>query len=57
LKFQLVIQFDTSNLVDFDTLVALEDKLDLKLCASHEVDGHDFGSGEMSHIDANKYCV
>ena len=48
MKFQLVIQFDTSNLDDFDTLIDLEDKLELKLGSCHIVDGHDFGSGEMN---------
>ncbi|MDO7084224.1 hypothetical protein WNY51_11750 [Pseudocolwellia sp. AS88] len=48
MKFQLVIQFDTSNFDDFDWLIALEDKLELKLGSAHEVDGHDFGSGEMN---------
>ena len=48
MKYQLVLQFDASNTADFDQLIEIEDMLENKLGNLHEVDGHDFGSGEMN---------
>ena len=45
MKYQLVIQFPAASLVDFDEMVALEERLIADLGTSAEVDGHDFGSG------------
>ena len=33
---------------DFEDLIALEESLDTLLSSDHEVDGHDFGSGQMN---------
>ncbi len=44
MKYQLVLQFETTSIQDFDRLVAFEDHLTEEL--DDEVDGHDFGSGE-----------
>jgi hypothetical protein len=48
MKYQLVLQFETSDINDFDQLIEIEDRLENTLDQSHEVDGHDFGSGEMN---------
>ena len=48
MKYQLVLQFDALNTEDFDQLIEIEDRLKSALCNLHEVDGHDFGSGEMN---------
>ena len=48
MKYELVLQFDASNSEDFDQLIAVEDRLESALGNLHEVDGHDFGSGEMN---------
>ena len=48
MKYQLVLQFEASNIDEFDQLVELEDSFENVLGESHEVDGHDFGSGEMN---------
>lgn len=48
MKYQLILQFDASNIEDFDQLIEIEDKLESALGNLHEVDGHDFGSGEMN---------
>ena len=45
---QLVIQFPESAFPDFDELVGYEDVLILTLGDTHEVDGHDVGSGEVN---------
>ncbi len=43
-----MLQFDAADVDDFDQLVALEDQLQAALQSKGEVDGHDFGSGEMN---------
>ena len=43
-----MLQFDAADVDDFDQLVALEDQLLAALQSKGEVDGHDFGSGEMN---------
>ena len=48
MKYQLVLQFPALSAEDFDRLVALEEKLSEALASEHDVDGHDFGSGEMN---------
>jgi hypothetical protein len=59
MRYQLVLQFPTSNdISDFDKLVELEDRLVEQFGEElAEVDGHDFGSGEMNifiHTDNPK---
>jgi hypothetical protein len=48
MKYQLVLQFPATSLDDYDTFVALEEILRQKICDFGEIDGHDFGSGEMN---------
>jgi hypothetical protein len=44
----LVLQFPVTSDSDFDKLVQLEDEIEAQIGSEHEVDGHDFGSGEMN---------
>ena len=48
MKYQLVLQFRATTIEDFDKLIDLEDSLIKALGRSHDVDGHDFGTGEMN---------
>ncbi len=48
MQYQLVLQFPITEEFDFDALIELETKLTFELGDEHEVDGHDFGSGEMN---------
>lgn len=48
MKFQFVLQFPASGADDFDRMVELEEKLSAALGGEHDVDGHDFGSGEFN---------
>jgi len=48
MKYQLVLQFPTDESSDFDALIELEGILILNIGSDHNVDGHDFGSGEMN---------
>jgi len=48
MKYQLVLQFPVTENFDFDALIELETKLTFELGRDHDVDGHDFGSGEMN---------
>jgi len=48
MKYQLVLQFRGDTLADYDTMVALEDRLIEDLGHSAKVDGHDCGSGETN---------
>ena len=48
MKYQLVLQLDASVIKDFDQMIDMEDKLIQVLEDIHEVDGHDFGSGEIN---------
>ena len=48
MKYQLVLQFPMTENFDFDALIELETKLTFELGSEHDVDGHDFGSGEMN---------
>ena len=47
MKYQLVLQFQAQSVQDFNELVVLEDLLAENLPLHSEVDGHDFGSGEL----------
>lgn len=44
----LVLQWPAASVSDLDQLVAIEDKLLATIHGDAEVDGHDFGSGEMN---------
>ena len=48
MKYQLVLQFSTKLIADYDEMVAVENELIEKLNEFAKVDGHDFGSGEMN---------
>ena len=48
MKYQLVLQFPITENFDFDALIELETKLTFELGSEHDVDGHDFGPGEMN---------
>jgi hypothetical protein len=48
MRYQLVLQFAADSLVDFDRLVALEDRLIEELGQLAMVDGHDFGLGQFN---------
>src|SRR5664279_826024 len=48
MRFQLVIQFRPTGSLDFDRIVAIEDRLISELGDLALVDGHDIGSGEFN---------
>ena len=48
MKYQLVLQFSASSDTDFQQMLALEESLAVGLSDLADVDGHDFGSGEMN---------
>jgi len=48
MKYQLVLQFASDRMEDFDRLVTLEERLIEVLNEVATVDGHDFGSGEFN---------
>jgi hypothetical protein len=48
MDYQLVLQFKGNDLLDFDALVSLEDKLQELIEPIADVDGHDMGSGEAN---------
>jgi hypothetical protein len=48
MKYQLVLQWPASSIKDYDAMIEVEDALIEKLSESHEVDGHDAGSGEVN---------
>jgi hypothetical protein len=48
MDYQLVIQFPGETEEDFDLLIEMEDKLEVSLDSSSDVDGHDFGCEEMN---------
>jgi len=47
MKYQLVLQFPEELFSDLDWIADIEDRLDESLNDA-EVDGHDFGSGEIN---------
>ena len=48
MTYQLVLQFRSDSLTDYDAMIALEDRLIKELGGSAKVDGHDCGSGEAN---------
>ena len=48
MRYQVVLQFPGSSEDEFDQVIALEDELAARLGDIGDVDGHDFGSGEMN---------
>jgi hypothetical protein len=56
--FQVVLQWPTHSLSDFDEMVAVEDLLIAKLSEKSKLDGHDFKSAEANifvrTIDAHR---
>jgi len=48
MEYQVVLQFPGSSRDDFDLLIEIEDELEDWVCEIADVDGHDFGSGEMN---------
>jgi len=47
MKYQLVLQWPLHK-ISYEKLIEIEDLLAEGLHADHEVDGHDFGSGEAN---------
>ena len=51
----LVLQWPGSTADDFDELLEMEDELENRLAEYSNVDGHDFGSGQMNiYIDTDQ---
>ena len=48
MDYQLVLQFKGNAILDFDSLVTLENNLQRIVEPIAEVDGHDIGSGEVN---------
>ena len=48
MTFQLVLQFNSDSLSDYDAMVTLEDELIQELGDAADVDGHDIGSGQTN---------
>jgi hypothetical protein len=48
MKYQLVLQWPSTSIKDYDAMIEIEDALIANLSAEDEVDGHDAGSGEMN---------
>lgn len=48
MRYQFVLQWSTSSREDHDAVVAMTDDLELALGEAADVDGWDFGSGEMN---------
>ena len=48
MNYQIVLQFLGDSEQDFNKLIDFEDELEEKLEDIADVDGHDFGSGEMN---------
>jgi hypothetical protein len=48
MKYQLVFQWDSSSLADYDKLIEIENAMIQGLDGDHDVDGHDEGSGQMN---------
>jgi hypothetical protein len=47
MKYQLVLQWP-SSLIDYDTMINVEESLIANLSGDNEVDGHDAGAGELN---------
>lgn len=48
MKYLLILQWPTSSISDYDSMVEVEDQLIDQLPDDSEVDGHDFGAGEAN---------
>jgi hypothetical protein len=48
MRYQLVLQWPADDIQDYDMMIGIEDQLIEKLSPDHDIDGHDFGSGEMN---------
>ncbi len=48
MKYQITLQFSGETEEDFNNLIEIEDRLIEELEDKADVDGHDFGSGEMN---------
>ena len=48
MTFQLVLQFNSDSLSDYDAMVTLEDELIQELGDTADVDGHDIGAGQTN---------
>lgn len=48
MNFQLVLQFETDSISDYDRLVHFEEMAGDLLGSTGLIDGHDIGSGEMN---------
>ena len=48
MKYQLVLQWDASSIMDYDMLIEIENALIERLKDGSKIDGHDAGSGEMN---------
>lgn len=47
MKYQLVLQFD-EHIFPFEEMISFENKLENSLRGFADVDGHDYGSGEIN---------
>jgi hypothetical protein len=47
MRYQLVLQFASDTIADYDALVAIEHQL-INTLGENSVDGHDMGSGEAN---------
>ncbi|NCC49578.1 MAG: hypothetical protein EOM20_00025 [Spartobacteria bacterium] len=45
---QLVIQFSGKSITDYDLLTKIEESLEVAIASDADIDGHDFGHGEMN---------
>jgi hypothetical protein len=48
MKYQLILQWPSSSIKDYDSMIEIEEVLMEGLGGTGEVDGHDAGSGEMN---------
>src|SRR3954463_14359095 len=48
MRYLLVLQWSATSAADYDAMLEIEAELEEKLSPSHEVDGHDAGSGETN---------
>lgn len=48
MEYQLVLQFDTACINDFDALIDIEETIRKTIEPQQIVDGHDFGQNEMN---------
>jgi hypothetical protein len=48
MQYILVLQWPATSIKDYDSLIEIENLIIKHLSPVHEVDGHDFGSGEAN---------